>query len=29
VQVGLRTVFVLEGRDKPCCVAEILFRYYR
>jgi acyl dehydratase len=29
VQVGLRAVFELEGQDKPCCVAEILFRYYR
>jgi acyl dehydratase len=29
VQVGLKAVFELEGQDKPCCVAEILYRYYR
>ena len=29
VQVRLQAVFELEGHDKPCCVAEILFRYYR
>ena len=28
VQVGLRAVFELEGQEKPCCVAEILFRYH-
>jgi acyl dehydratase len=28
VQVGLKATFEIEGKDKPACVAEILFRYY-
>jgi acyl dehydratase len=28
VQATLRCVFEAEGEVKPCCVAEILFRYY-
>jgi acyl dehydratase len=28
VQVGLTARFELEGQPKPCCVAEILFRYH-
>jgi acyl dehydratase len=28
VQVGLTALFELEGQQKPCCAAEILFRYY-
>ena len=28
VQVGLSAEFELQGSEKPCCVAEILFRYY-
>jgi acyl dehydratase len=28
LQVELKGTFELEGGTKPCCVAEILFRYY-
>jgi acyl dehydratase len=28
VQVGLLATFELEGAQKPCCVAEVLFRYH-
>ena len=28
VQATLKCVFEAEGQVKPCCVAEILFRYY-
>jgi acyl dehydratase len=28
LQVGLAATFEVEGSAKPCCVAQILFRYY-
>jgi acyl dehydratase len=29
VQIKLKVTCEVDGQDKPCCVAEILFRYYR
>ena len=29
VQTTFRCTFEVEGQVKPCCVAEILFRYYK
>jgi len=28
VQATLRLVYEVAGQDKPCCVADVLFRYY-
>ena len=29
VQAAYGMTFEIEGGDKPACVAEVLFRYYR
>jgi acyl dehydratase len=28
VQLTMDTVFEVEGKDKPCCVAQLVYRYY-
>jgi acyl dehydratase len=28
VQVTLHLVYAVAGQEKPCCVADVLFRYY-
>ena len=29
VQAVYHLVYEVEGQEKPCCVADLVFRYYR